>query len=449
MNNYLRHSLIPILLLWSMVASAQDYEFRNSVDGIDICFPDRFQLELGTSNTFPLSVNGHDFMAEFSNSAQRVCYVRAKSYPFEFKDGESYRFIFSYRHKQKGLVSIDTKVTYRKPKLFSLSVGVNEASLGLPALKTAQKSAAEFNNATKSPWFFPQYGRGQSYLVSTGTESPVASNIEKRMGSIKGDMKDGDLFLFYFAGHGTGSDSGYSFVLGGGNLYSGESFASMLKGLPADSEKIVIVCSCYSRYLWQHLCENVPNVTFLYASKSMVQGDVYAEQLMLLLDRTRDEEMHLGDMVKSLAAAVPESGIFPLRNVRDYQVSYQRAPEPTQPPAKESNLVPAFLSVVPGAGQFYKHDYLKGSLIFGTAVASGIGVAVCETRRAKYSAQMSQTYDVQALTELSNRSRNYATGRNVCIAVASVALVYSIVDAAVAPSKKKVQITPTGLVYNF
>ena len=445
-------SLIPLLtfllLLWCGALRAQDFEFRNSINGIDLCFLDRFQIDFGPSTTFRISINGHDFDAEIENSIEKVCLIPARSYAFEFKDGESYRFIFSYVHKQKGLVNADTHVTYRKPKLYSLCVGVNESSLKLPE---AQQSAARMKEATTKEWFFPQYGRGVSFLISSGTQSPSVQSIERKLKNIREDVKDGDVFLFYYAGHGISTESGYSFVLGKDNYYSGASFASLLKSFPEKSEKVVIVCSCYSRLLWQHLYDIVPNVTFLYASNSEVQGDIYAKQLMFLLDKASKEEMKLSDFRSHLAKIAPESGSFPRQNPKDYLISTSSATVTATTVAanKESNLGPAFLSIIPGAGQFYKRDYLKGAIISGTAIASGIGVAVCETRRAKYAAQMSQTYDVQALSELSDRVKGYSTGRTVCIVVASAAIVYSIVDAAVAPRKKKVQITPSGLVYNF
>lgn len=446
MSKYLLRLLTPLLLFWSGLTYAQDFEFQNSIYGIDISILDRFQIELGSSNVFRISINGHEFDAKIENAIEKTCLIPASSYSFDFKDGESYRFIFSYTHKQKGLVHVDTRVTYRKPKLFSLCVGVNDSSLQLPE---AQRSAARMKEHTTKEWFFPQYGRGHSFLISTGTQTPSAQNIEKKLVNIRDEVKDGDVFLFYYAGHGIYADGSYSFVLGNNNLYSGISFARLLKSFPEKSEKVVIVCSCYSRQLWQHLYDIIPNVTFFYASDTDVQGDIYAKQLMSLLDKASKEEMRLSDFGSHLAKTVPGSGSFPLQNPKDYLVSTSPVRTSTVAASKDSNLAPAFLSIIPGAGQFYKRDYLKGALLSGTAVASGIGIALCETRRAKYAAQMSQTYDVQALSELSNRVRGYSTGRTVCIVVASAAIVYSIVDAAVAPKKRKVQVTPSGLVYNF
>jgi len=446
MNKSLILLLTFPLFFWSGLLRAQDFEFRNSIDGIDVCILDRFQIELGTSTTFRININGHDFDAIIENSIEKSCLIPSSSYTFDFKDGESYRFIFSYYHKRKGLTHVDTHVTYRKPKLYSLCVGVNDSNLKLPE---AQQSAARMKDATTKEWFFPKYGRGQAFLVSTGTLSPSVQNIERRLKDIRDDVQDGDVFLFYYAGHGVYTDDVYSFVLGNDKLYSGASFARLLQSFPEKSEKVIIVCSCYSRQLWQHLYNVVPNVTFLYASNSDVQGDIYAKQLMYLLEKASVEEMKLSDFSSHLVKSAPGSGSFPRQNSRDYLISTSQDPNTSVAANKESNLGPAFLSIIPGAGQFYKRDYLKGAIISGTAIASGIGVAVCETRRAKYAAQMSQTYDVQALSELSDRVKGYSTGRTVCIVAASAAIVYSIVDAAVAPRKKKVQITPSGLVYNF
>ena len=441
-----------LIFLASMSLSAQDFEFRNSGYGIDICFLDSFNIDFGGSNHFPIKVDGEEFSPEITNPAEQVRTVPASAYSFAFKDGESYHFSFSYKHRVKGSLTVEQDVTYRKPKMFSISIGVNEKFSELPPLKMAQKSAAKLYNYSKDPVFFPFYGKGQSYLISSGSETPTEDNVLKRLQTLSSDMKAGDLLLFYFAGHGIiESDDTFSLVLGNGDRFSGNQLASSLSRLPEEAQKIVIVCSCYSRSLWASI-QSVPNTIFIYAGEKLTQGDNFADGLMALLDKTKTEAMSFDVFSKILTDAHPGSGIFPFQNQQDYVVSL--APDPDPHTAKKNtwpNLTPTLLSVVPGAGQFYKKQYVKGACFTGGTVLLGSGIIVCESMRSKYLKQATQTYDLNVRNSLQSKANNLRTASTLFIVGTSAVYLWSILDAAIAPnlSDKGVNISPQGISYKF
>ena len=97
---------------------------------------------------------------------------------------------------------------------------------------------------------------------------------------------------------------------------------------------------------------------------------------------------------------------------------------------------PAFMSLIPGMGQWYKGSKVKGSVMLAGAVASVAGIIVCEDQRATYIKKMKE--QPKFAKEYNSRASNYETGRNICIGAAAAVWVWSIVDAAVAKGARKV-----------
>lgn len=448
----IRIILVISLLLPGDLLRSQDYEFINTTNGIDILFPDRLKLDFGESKSFAFSVNGQEFRPEISHSAERACRVSAESYTFNYVDGMAYRFIFSVKYRNGNKEEVNKTVTYRRPQLHAISVGVNEKYGSLPALKKAQKSAAQMNLYAKNMLFFPKYSRGETYLIASGTETPNSAHFQKRLSAIRSEAQRGDILLLYFACHGEiMPDGSFSFILDNGERYSGDALAGELSRMPIGVEKIIIVCSCFSRYLWQSL-SGIKDVTLIYASDKLTQGDNFADNLIALLDKTKQEEMSFSYFSKTLVDSHPGAGLFPITNLMDYCVS--NPPESSNgevPIKKKSNLVPAFLSIAPGAGQYYKGHYLKGACFTGGALLLGGGGVVCESLRSKYLKQASQTYDINVINSLSSKANDLRTASTICFIGTGLVVLGSILDAAISTPKKdkKVQVTPQGITYNF
>ena len=98
------------------------------------------------------------------------------------------------------------------------------------------------------------------------------------------------------------------------------------------------------------------------------------------------------------------------------------------------------MSVIPGVGQFYKGQKTKGIVMMGGAAIGTGAIIFCESHRAAYMSlahsqpRFAQTYKTKA--------DNYAIGRNVAIGATAALCIYSIIDAAVSPGVRRVEVTP-------
>ena len=100
------------------------------------------------------------------------------------------------------------------------------------------------------------------------------------------------------------------------------------------------------------------------------------------------------------------------------------------------------LSLIPGAAQMHKGDYLKGGLIMGGAVAMAGGLVVFESMRANYLAKIGQTHSADVKVAYNNKAGTCATMRNIFIGGLAALYVYNILDAFIAPGARRVIVTP-------
>lgn len=91
--------------------------------------------------------------------------------------------------------------------------------------------------------------------------------------------------------------------------------------------------------------------------------------------------------------------------------------------------------VVPGMGQFYKGNTVKGGVFLGLAVAVGTGALVCESTRSSY---RNKAIEQPKFTkEYSTKADNWETGRNVCLGTAGAIYLWNVIDAFFAKSAQK------------
>jgi len=101
---------------------------------------------------------------------------------------------------------------------------------------------------------------------------------------------------------------------------------------------------------------------------------------------------------------------------------------------------PAFMSVIPGAGQLMKGQRLKGGLMLGGAAVGAGAIIFCENRRAYYQTRIIE--QPKFAREYNSKSNNYATARNVAIGATGALVVWSFIDAALLPGATRLKITP-------
>lgn len=103
--------------------------------------------------------------------------------------------------------------------------------------------------------------------------------------------------------------------------------------------------------------------------------------------------------------------------------------------------LPAVMSVIPGVGQLYKGQKLKGSLMLGGAVLCAGGIILCENRRAYYQTRIIE--QPKFARDWSKKSNNWETGRNIAIGATAALVAWSVIDAAVAPGTTRIKISPS------
>lgn len=97
------------------------------------------------------------------------------------------------------------------------------------------------------------------------------------------------------------------------------------------------------------------------------------------------------------------------------------------------------MSIIPGIGQFYKGQKVKGTCILGSEVICAAGIILCENQRAVYANKVRE--QPKFAKEYNTKANNWETGRNICIGVAAGLYIYNLIDAAVARGPRRVKVT--------
>ena len=99
-------------------------------------------------------------------------------------------------------------------------------------------------------------------------------------------------------------------------------------------------------------------------------------------------------------------------------------------------------AIVPGWGQFYKGDNLKGGLLLGSCAAAAAGIIFTECERADYDKKIGQTSNTQQKRDYINKRDNFETARNICIGVAAAIYIYNLIDAITASGATRLETKP-------
>ena len=109
--------------------------------------------------------------------------------------------------------------------------------------------------------------------------------------------------------------------------------------------------------------------------------------------------------------------------------------------SRSYGAAPAVMSIIPGVGQLYKGQKLKGSLMLGGA-AVGVGaIILCENRRSYYQTRIIE--EPKFARDWSKKSNNWETGRNIAIGATAALMVWSVIDAAVTPGITRIKVSPS------
>lgn len=161
-----------------------------------------------------------------------------------------------------------------------------------------------------------------------------------------------------------------------------------------------------------------------------------------------------GELIQYRSMIVDEHRVTYPGGRETYSVLYQVIPYESSSfvrciPYDRYGLKGAALSLVPGVGQFYKGDALKGSLFMVGCIAGSVGAVVMEHQRQTYISQISQTHDINVIKQLDANQKNMGITRNVCIGLTAALYVWNLCDAAIASGVKRVKVTNQGVQFKF
>ena len=103
--------------------------------------------------------------------------------------------------------------------------------------------------------------------------------------------------------------------------------------------------------------------------------------------------------------------------------------------------VPAVMSIIPGVGQLYKGQKVKGFLMMGTAVLSAAAIVYTSNRRSYYETRIEE--QPKFARDYSQKRDNYTTWRNVAIGATGALVVWSVLDAALTPGATRIKVSPS------
>ncbi len=106
-------------------------------------------------------------------------------------------------------------------------------------------------------------------------------------------------------------------------------------------------------------------------------------------------------------------------------------------------------AIVPGWGQFYKGDNLKGTLLLGGTAVCAVGIIITDAQRSDYTKRIKQTHDVNQIKAYQTKRDNSETARNVCIGAAGALYIYNLIDALAAPGAKRIVQSKKNRQYSF
>lgn len=107
-----------------------------------------------------------------------------------------------------------------------------------------------------------------------------------------------------------------------------------------------------------------------------------------------------------------------------------------------SNAQATLRSIVPGLGQIYKGQDVKGYVIMGGEVALVAGAIYFHSRAKNYCDDMKRYPEVA--DSYRSKSNSWRNMRNLAIGCAGVLYIYNLVDAAVAKGSRRISVTPAG-----
>lgn len=340
---------------------------------------------------------------------------------------------------------------YRKPRLFLFSSGQQYLNSNK---ELTQQADTVFHSCLRNPSIAKRFKCLPDSTVYICLDTNASSLMQKIDAFSCLPSKPSDVAMLYFKGHGVYKGGVFSYSTSDGNQIDGAVVVQMVKAFSERKTPVFLFMdACFAGGLGPQLSnltrEMGPVHFYMGAGPADEKKDDgrFADRLSKALSQT------------TVSSSTIKSQLFPSDTPRlGGYMCYPSLSETiicesndVSPVLKKktSNLLPACLSILPGLGQYYKKEYVKSGVFAGMTLLGGGGILLCESNRRWYLQQATQTHDVTLVKTYTAKSNNILSLRNVCIGVAAVTYIWNIFDAAIAPNKRNLNITPSSVVYSF
>ncbi|MBR1449654.1 MAG: hypothetical protein IJ588_13040 [Prevotella sp.] len=109
--------------------------------------------------------------------------------------------------------------------------------------------------------------------------------------------------------------------------------------------------------------------------------------------------------------------------------------------SRSYGAAPVLMSVIPGAGQLYKGQKVKGFVMMGGAVVGAASIIYTSNRRAYYETRIAE--QPKFAREYSKKRDDFTTWRNIAIGATGALVVWSVLDAAMTPGATRIEVSPS------
>lgn len=338
---------------------------------------------------------------------------------------------------------------FRKPKIYLFSSGQQYLNSNK---RLSQQADTIFRSLQSNQYVEERF----SVCAPVITLDEPTTVLKKKMNEFSGiKTRPSDVALIYLKGHGKTSGDKFSYLCADGKAIDDEAIARMITPFVNNNTRVFLFLdACYAGALGSKLSSLKDNKASLHFymgadAKSEKKDDGgFAQRLSVALS---ERTISNNSINKALFPKVssgsggymcyPKMEEFYFCNNEPVMIQYAEKPV--------KGVAPMLMSLAPGVGQIYKKEYLKGGLLTAGTFAGIGGIILCENQRQVYAAQITQTHDINVIRQLQANQQNMLVARNVFIGATALVYVYNLVDAAVAPGNRKVQLTTNGIAYAF
>ena len=109
--------------------------------------------------------------------------------------------------------------------------------------------------------------------------------------------------------------------------------------------------------------------------------------------------------------------------------------------SRSYGAAPAVMSIIPGVGQLYKGQKIKGGLMLAGAAVGTAAIIYTANRRSYYETRIIE--QPKFARDYSKKRDNFTTYRNIAIGATGALVVWSILDAALTPGATRIRVSPS------